>query len=100
MAITITDKLDEKPWREFVDAHPQGNIFHTPEMFRVFALAKGYAPELRAAVDPSGRVLALLTPVQVTLRGGALRRLTTRSIVYGSALCSQAAAGTEALAAL
>lgn len=100
MGIYIADRLDEQVWREFVERHPQGNIFHTPEMFQVFSLAKGYRPQIRAAVGSDGRVQALMLPVQVSLRDGLLRRLTTRSIAYGSTLCTPDEAGKKALAAL
>jgi len=97
MGITIVDKLDEKVWRAFVDQHPQGNIFHTPEMFKVFERARGYCPRLLAAIDDDGHVQALLLPIQVTLMNGLLRRLTTRSIIYGGVLCSTNPAGNTAL---
>lgn len=98
--LQIVNSLDEKVWHDFVDWHPHGNIFHTPEMFQVFGRAKGYRPILWAAVDKHGQILALLSPVQVSLRDGLLRRLTTRSIAYGSVLCNQTPCGQEALASL
>ena len=76
------------------------NIFHIPEMFHVFAQAKGHRPTLWAVTDSRGQVLALLLPVQITLRGGFLRRLTTRAVVYGSVLYDPSPAGEEALATL
>ena len=97
MSLAIVDSLDEEVWREFVNKHPRGNIFHTPEMFQVFERARGYLPQLHAAMDGDGRVQALLLPVQVTLMNGLLRRLTTRSIVYGGVLCSTDPAGKTAL---
>ncbi len=100
MSSTVVDSLDIDAWRRFVEQHPQGNIFHTPEMFQVFARAVGHRPMLKAAVDDDGQVLAMLLPVQVTLRDGLLRRLTTRSIAYGSVLCLPEPAGLEALALL
>lgn len=93
-------KLDERLWRHFVDTHPQGNIFHTPEMFQVFSRAKGYEPTLWATIDGEGRPLALLLPVYVTLMDGLFHRLTTRAIVYGSVLCVSEPTGHEALVAL
>jgi serine/alanine adding enzyme len=96
----IVRRLDESLWRDFVDDHPMGNIFHTPEMFQVFAQAKGHQPDLWAAINGSGRPLALLLPVQVTLMDGVLRRFTTRAIAYGSVLCAPGSEGREALAAL
>lgn len=95
----IVRQLDENLWREFVDEHPLGNIFHTPEMFRVFARASGHQPTLWAAVNGSGRPLALMLPVQITLMRGALRRFTTRAVLYGSVLCSPGV-GVEALGML
>jgi CelD/BcsL family acetyltransferase involved in cellulose biosynthesis len=80
-----------------VDSHPLGNVFHTPEMFQVFARATGFQPTLWAIVDHGGRPLALLLPVQVTLMGGPLRRFTTRAVAYGSVLCAPGAAGRAAL---
>lgn len=97
MYVAITKYLDENFWREFVDRHPQGNIFHTPEMFQVFERARGHSPLLQAALDENNRVLALLLPVQVTLKNGTFRRLTTRSIAYGSVMCIRLA-GKNSLA--
>jgi serine/alanine adding enzyme len=99
----IVRELDEHLWRDFVDGHPAGNIFHSPEMFRVFARAKGHQPTLWAAVDDGesgSRVLALLLPVYVTLMDGLFRRLTTRAIAYGGVLCAAGPEGEKALAML
>ncbi len=95
----IVRQLDERAWRTFLSAHPQARIFHTPEMFRVFEQARGYQPTLWAAVE-RGSVRALFLPVLVTLRGGPLRRLTTRAIAYGSVLYELSADGEQALRAL
>jgi len=92
--------LDEGKWRQFIETQPTSNVFHTPEMFQVFARAKGHRPTLWAATGNNGQVLALLLPVQVTLMGGFLRRLTTRAIAYGSVLYDPSPAGEEALAML
>jgi serine/alanine adding enzyme len=100
MSIRIVRDLPEVDWRRFVDKQPVGNIFHTPEMFRVFARTRGHEPTLWAAVDSQGEPLALLMPVRVTLMGGALYRFTTRSVVYGSVLCASGAEGRQALGEL
>ncbi len=96
----IVRQLDENLWRDFVDNHPMGNIFHTPMMFQVFTQAKGHQPVLWAAISGSGRLLALLLPVQVTLMDGLLRWFTTRAIAYGSVLCAPGSEGREALTVL
>ncbi len=93
----VVRELDEKRWGEFVAEHPHGNIFHTPEMFRVFARAEGFDPTLWAAVADSGRILALMLPVRITALGQLFLRISTRSVVFGSVLCGEGAEGAEAL---
>ncbi len=96
----IVQSLEEANWRRFIAEHPESNVFHTPEMFQVFARAKGHQPSLWAAVNCRGQVLALLLPVLVALKDGLLRRLTTRAVVYGSVLRGLEPEGSAALAAL
>jgi len=96
VTINIVRSLPEESWRRFVADHPQGNIFHTPEMFQVFGATKGHRPELWAATTAE-RILALWLPVQITLKDGVFRRMTTRSVVYGGVLCAAGAEGREAL---
>ncbi len=96
----IVRSLEETSWRHFVTQHPAGNVFHAPEMFEVFRQAKGHQPTAWATTNCAGEILALLLPVQITLRGGLLRRLTTRAVAYGSVLCDPSPAGREALKGL
>jgi serine/alanine adding enzyme len=95
----IAHQLDERLWRQFVAQHPQGNVFHTPEMFQVFSRTEGHQPQLWAATE-DGRVLALLLPVLITLKDGLLRSFTTRAVTYGGVLCTAGAEGQEALTRL
>jgi len=96
----IVRKLDEHLWRKFVQNHPDSRIFHTPEMFQVFARTEGYRPTLWAAVEKDDRVLALLLPVEITLMHGWARRFTSRAVAYGSVLCAAGDPGQQALGAL
>ena len=89
----IVRSLQEDIWRKFVNDHPQGNIFHTPEMFEVFARTKGYTPTMWAVIDDNEQPLVLFLPVQVTLVGGPFSRFTSRSIAYGSLLAVDGAEG-------
>lgn len=100
MSIKIVNELAEENWRAFVEGHPQSNIFHTPEMFQVFSSAKGYIPKLWAAVNQQKQIQALLLPVDVTLIDGLMRRLTTRSVVYGGLLVLPGEGGQKALSIL
>lgn len=100
MTIIITNKLSTTAWREFVDQNPSGNIFHTSEMFEVFERTRKHKPKLLAAVDQSGKPLALLTPVEISVFDGLLRKLTTRAIAFGSTLWEPTKEGQEALSLL
>lgn len=93
----LVQSLAEDLWQDFVNNNPRGSIFHTPEMFRVFAQTRNHRPTLWAAVDNSGYPLALLLPIQVTLMDGLLRQLTTRAIAYSSILCADNPEGKKAL---
>ena len=98
--IHIVNELDEITWRQYIQSHPHSNIFHTPEMFQVFARAKGHHPTLWAAVDNGSRILVLLTPVCITLLSEPLRSFATRAVAYGSVLCAPGAEGQAALTKL
>lgn len=93
----VVTHLDKNVWRDFVDTHPQSQIFHTPDIFEVFAQTRKCRPTLWATVDEQQRPLALLLPVEITLMNGILYRFTSRAVAYGSVLCSSGPAGEEAL---
>lgn len=69
-------------------------------MYQVFAQARGYQPELWAAVDGHDHLFALLIPVGLTLMGGLLKRFTTRAVAYGSVLYDPSSGGISALRTL
>ncbi len=97
MTVAIVKSLEEKAWRQFLDENSAANIFHSPEVFALFSRVRGHRPHMWAAVNDDGRVLALLTLVDITLMDGLFSRLTTRSIAYGGLLYAPNAAGEEAL---
>lgn len=99
MSPRIVNTLPEDDWRNFVERHPQGNIFHTPEMFEVFRQAKGHDPDLWAATEGE-QILALMIPIHITVLGGLLKHLTARSVVFGGVLCQDSTEGRHALADL
>src|SRR5690242_17136743 len=87
-------------WDEYVDAHPKGSIFHTSDMVRVFAAAKGNQPLALAAVDEAGAILALLVGVRVQTLPDPFGRVSSRSILYAEPLCHDVEASIDALAAV
>ncbi len=95
--LTVVRTLGEEPWRAFLQQTPQANIFHTPEMFQVFAQANYYRPHLWAVQDEQSQVLALLLPVEVSLGKSVTRWLTTRAMAYGGVAYHPSLGGVEAL---
>jgi len=84
----IVNNLDRNLWKKFVDEHPQSSIFHTPEMFEVYARTKGHQPNIWAVLDDDDQISILFSPVQITVMDQfLLRDLTTRAVAYGSVLC-------------
>ncbi len=95
--VHVVRNLPEADWRRFLEKNPNSNIFHTPEMFEVFAKTRGHEPSLWAAVNEVGSPLALLLPVHINVLGGPLRQFTTRAVSYGSVLYEVTDAGKAAL---
>jgi serine/alanine adding enzyme len=105
--LRVTRRLDEPAWRDFVATEPGTNIFHTPEMTDVFARAAGHRVSTWGTVDPTGALLALFLPVEVTLGGnmsrlarGATRAFVARAVAYGGAACVSHEVGRRALSEL
>ncbi len=98
--LNIANHLDEENWRDFVLQTEHSNIFHTPEMFQVFNLARNHQTHIHAVLDKNKKILALLPTVQVTILNGMLKHLTTRSISYGSVLNTPDPVGKKALRTL
>jgi serine/alanine adding enzyme len=89
----VVHGLDEEPWARFVRRHPEGSIFHTPEMHRVWLQTRRHRPSVWAVLDDAGEIRALWTPVEIATVGGPLRLLTSRAVSFAGPLAS---AGPEA----
>ena len=82
----IVHQADRQKWSEFVQAHPQGNIFQTPEIYDVYKHTKNYEPLFLAAVNEDGNILATLLAIIQSDYGNFLGSLTARSIILGGPL--------------
>jgi serine/alanine adding enzyme len=99
--IEITDSPDLKQWREFIENHPYGNIFQTPEMAEVYKRTKNYEPVALAAVDTNrNEILGILLTVRIKEISGVLGALSTRSVIHGGPLVVHGEKGIEATQAL
>ncbi len=98
--LEIVDSLERERWKRFVDTHPKGSIFHTPQMFDVFHAARGHQTWLRAALNSQREIVALVVAVLVQTLPDPLATLSSRSLLYAEPLCCDTPEGTDALAAL
>jgi serine/alanine adding enzyme len=85
--IKIISNPDKGMWRNFVDNHPQGNIFQTPEMVEVYKKTKNYLPLTLAAIDTdSDEIQAIVNAALIHEFGESLKSFTSRSIIIGGPL--------------
>jgi serine/alanine adding enzyme len=80
------DLIDYNKWSEFVEKHPEGNIFQTPEMFHLYKSAKYYEPIIVICVNEKNEILGLVLSVIQKEYKGVLGRLSSRSIIFGAPL--------------
>jgi serine/alanine adding enzyme len=99
-ATRVVQVLDEDRWAKFVAQHPDGSIFHTPEMHRVFAETLHHRPSVWATVDDDGAVHALVTPVSITTLGGTSGAFTARLVSFAGPLVADGPGSGAALGTL
>lgn len=81
----LVNNLDTVKWNNFVNVHPQGNIFQTPAMFEVYKTTKNYKPHLIAVVEKD-KILALQLTVIQKVFSGLLGEFSSRAIIFGGPL--------------
>lgn len=83
--VTDANAINRAQWQRFVFAHPQGNIFQTPQMYDAYRTTKNYQPVVVACLQKDTLVGILLAVVQKESTG-ILGRLSARSIIWGGPL--------------
>jgi serine/alanine adding enzyme len=96
----IVNSLDRETWSCFVQQHPNGSIFHTPEMFEVFQSTRRHVPLLLAALDSVGDALALLVSVKVRTLPWIFGPVSSRALLYAQPICRSSEQGGAALKAI
>jgi hypothetical protein len=79
-------EVERKLWSEFVAGHPDGNIFHIPEMFDLYISDDKYDPVFVSVVNPEKTICGLLIAYIHREYGGFLGELTSRAIIWGGPL--------------
>ena len=90
----------EKELNEFVCSHPQGNIFQTYEMAKVYENTRRLEPITLAAVDDSGNICASLVTYLSKEKEGILSPFATRAVIYGGPLFLGNEKGVKAVSSL
>ncbi len=83
--ITDIENLEPGSWAEFVKRHPNGNIFQTPDMYKIFSNTKNYTPVL-VAVTFNGEIVSLLLAVIQSEFSSPIDYLTSRVVIDGGPL--------------
>lgn len=80
--------IDRAEWARFVEMHPKGNVFQTPEMYDVYSCTKNTRP-LVVAIHEGNEIVGLIL-AQILTNGGILTSwLTARSIIIGGPLVKE-----------
>jgi serine/alanine adding enzyme len=83
--VSDASDIDREQWEQFVQEHPQGNVFQTPQMHAAYAESINYQPVVLACYKGEAIAGILLAVVQKEFRG-LLGKLSARSIVWGGPL--------------
>ena len=78
--------INKKAWTDFVIHHPNGNIFHIPEMINIYKKTPGYKPVFLACLDNSENIQGLVVGVIQGAISRLLRPFTARCIIWGGPL--------------
>jgi serine/alanine adding enzyme len=84
--VTDYNSIEIDKWESFVKNHPDGNIFQTPEMYRVFKSEKYYNPVIVVCYNDFMEIVGLLLSVIQREYKGILGKLSSRSIIWGGPL--------------
>jgi len=88
MYTIVTDYklISKQKWNNFVFNHPDGNIFHTPEMVELYEATPKFESLVVGCFDEIQQLVGLLIAVIQKEYEGLLGKLTARAIVYGGPL--------------
>ncbi len=82
---TNTDQPDRRLWEEFVNAHPDGNVFQMPWMFDLYGYTHRQHPSAFFAYE-EGQLVGILLAVHLRNSMFPLSYVTNRQLVVGGPL--------------
>ena len=84
--ITDFDQIDCAGWSEFVQNHPEGNVFQTPEFFRFISSIPSYQAVVVGAIADDLSIGGILVGVIQKEKGYLKSKFSSRLIVWGGPL--------------
>jgi lipid II:glycine glycyltransferase (peptidoglycan interpeptide bridge formation enzyme) len=82
-------EIDQGRWEEYLSNHPQGNIFQSPDMVRLYASIPEYEPVNLFCVDDRDRIHGILVGYITRDRTRFLSTLSSRAIIAGGPLADR-----------
>ena len=79
-------ELDRGKWALFIEKHPFGTVFQSPEMFDLYASVSSYSPIVLALEDDKGKIKALVLAVIIQDYNKIAGSMTARTLIYGGPL--------------
>ena len=78
-------KINLKAWDDFVNHHPQGHFFQSPDAYHLFTAVKNYEPVVICCIDEKENVVGiLLNVIQKEHNGIAGKFSSIQQITTGS----------------
>lgn len=78
-------QIDKNKWQAFVNTHPNGTVFQSPEMYRLFDGAKNFDPVVIVAKE-NENIVGLLLAVIIREFSNPFGIFSSRTVVYGGPL--------------
>ncbi len=86
----VSTNISTNTWASFIESHPNGTVFQSPEMFGLFAKTKKFEPLVLGAFDEKDELCGILLGVFIHEKGGIGKLLSSRFVIYGGPLLSGA----------
>jgi serine/alanine adding enzyme len=82
----VRQSINFNDWDRFIIDHPNGNIFQSPHMFKVYKKTKNHKPIFVAVVNEKEELCGVLLAVVQSEHKGILGVFSSRSIIMGGPL--------------
>jgi hypothetical protein len=85
--VTDPEVLTKAGWAKFVDNHPQGTVFQSPDMYELFRRTARMKPLVIGLLDEqSGELKGILLAVMIRELIGMAGYFSSRAVIYGGPL--------------